>query len=440
MERSPAREIFSPEGWFWLDSADPRPGSLAGVVRAFAQHLLSSGCDRLLIGFDHTMGPDHVVDLAAGAARRLGLDVRVADRPCPLPALAHACSSYAAAGLYFCASQATPERAHGLRFLLPGGTATPPEVIQHIASMTARDASVAGTARSVPRFDPLGPYLAELGSLLDRSSLRRARLRILIDAAGGVVDRLLERLLAEDLEKVNTIYGTPLRHFYHRRALAIPSESLELAMQVSRGRWRAGLLLSGDGTGVGVVDEHGNWVPLDGLLATAGEFGLGGEGLRLVVEDGLAQEAAETNEDRGNSERIVRLRPLGRVSWGNRGPDGIATALRLVNWLAKGLQLSAASHAHEFAVVVEPRTEAAVRLERFAQQLSEDWPLGGVSRLARMNFAGTLWQVLCAWPQARVRLSAELSDAGTAILVRVRSEEREAGERTLRSVADALEM
>ncbi len=439
MERSAAREVFSPEGWFWLDSADPRPGSLVGVVRAFAHLLLSGGCNRLLIGFDHTMDPDHIVDLAAGAAQRLGLDVRVADRPCPLPALAHACSSHAAGGLYFCASQATPERSHGLRFLLPGGSTTPSEVIQQIASKATRDNPASGTGEPVPRFDPLGPYLTQLGGLLDRSSLRRTRLRILIDPAGGVVDRLLERLLAEDLEKVNTIYGTPLRHFYHRRPLAIPSESLELGMQVGRGRWHAGLLLSGDGTGVGVVDEHGDWVPLDGLLATAGEFGLG-EGLRLVAEDRLAQEVAEANEDRGNSGRVVRLRPPGRVSWGNTGPDGIAMGLRLVNWLAKGLQLSAAPHPHEFTVVIEPHTEAAVRLERFAQQLSEDWPLGGVSQLTRVSFAGTLWQVLCAWPQARVRLSAELSDAGTAILVRVRSEEREAGERTLRSVADALEM
>lgn len=430
---------FGPEGWF-IWSAEAETTHFAAVGRAYVRSLRETGCQDVILAWDHTRDWKHVVTLVAGAIAEEGAKAWAPDDACPLAALALACHRRDAAGIYLSSSAAVPDMV-GMRFLYPGGR---PAGEQEIRALTEHLQGPFRTPQPVtPRAEGVvSSYTHWLASLVRSELGSRLPLRLLIDACGGLADRIPERLLAEVLGRVQTIYGTPLRHFFHRVPLPLPAEALELGGQVERGKWDGGFLFSAHGTGLGIVNCEGRWYPLVAAVQRLCREAR----LRLSCLDPLDRAWVQyadpdlVAQNHRATEAEVILGERGRVKWLPLLPwwDAVASAILLIGRGGR--------------VLFDPDPESpweAVRIVSFApanappavavldKLKSGPWDNRCVGVRVE-NFLGEPRKIVLSWRADPCWASLDWLEGKGAILIRVLGREREIAPQRLRTLADLL--
>ncbi|NOZ57705.1 MAG: hypothetical protein GXO73_13060 [Calditrichaeota bacterium] len=213
------------------------------------------------------------------------------------------------------------------------------------------------TAGRVQKSDFPGELLDFYRRNLSARLLRSAQLQVLIDAGGGVGDRLLEEVLHGTVARVATIYGLPLSTFYNRPVLPGPSDLFELSLQVERGKWHVGLSLSGGADSLTVLDENGRCLDpgdlqlllLESVLQDASQTPvLLSEGVTWRAESVVRQRGAAATRVRngvwgvsaalvtGTGDERIGLGELGQVLTPDLPvPDATFAALRFLQGLAR---------------------------------------------------------------------------------------------------------
>jgi len=149
-----------------------------------------------------------------------------------------------------------------------------------------------GLRRRQIRYVDLAPaYVAFLRRLLDFPALRRAGLRIAVDAMHGAGDHWLARVLEGTRCRVDTLAAAPHPTFHGRRPEPIAEHLEELCRTVARGHFDVGLATDGDADRVGVVDGRGRFVTSQETMALLALHLLEDRGWR----GGLAKTVAGTN-------------------------------------------------------------------------------------------------------------------------------------------------
>jgi hypothetical protein len=431
---------FSPEGYFVLEAFADASEAIARVARGFAQVLAEMDCDAVVLAFDHTKDWSRFL-AAAGEALTAGKTRGIVlERPAALPVVAHGCRLSGAGALHFCSSPLA-SRCVGIRFLLPDGSPAPESVAEKI-QRAASDAPATSGGASLIRAEFLPSYMEWARKLVGASSLRKMHLRLLVDACGGLGDRVLEALLGAALDRLHTIYGLPLPNFFHRTPIPMPKEARELGAQVQRGRWSGGILLSGDASGLGLVDRNGDWVPLVAALRrVAEETGLVLECLDPLDSSWLRStpRQPEGTSSESDGSRVV-LGSRGRLRWPGLAPawDGL---------LSVGILLGqAGSRLFDPCPDVPFEAQEIIRSDRgplpSALEIAEDLEIGAAKldapTVRTSAYLGQTRGLYLSWNDRNAWASVEWGEGQEALLVRVLGSERGTAQRISTSLTSFL--
>lgn len=261
------------------------------VVQAIADYLKEETSNRqIIIGYDHRFLAENFAEAAAEVLVANGFTVLLPEKALPTPVTAYAIKLHGAAGaLMFTASHNPPEY-NGLKFIpAHAGPATPEitgKIEKRIAGQPAVKRKDLATARReglVRALDPKESYLNHLLTLIDGETLRRARLKVVIDPLYGAGIGYLERLLESVGCEVKVIHNW--RDPLFGGGLPDPSARglKELAEGVRAEGAHLGLALDGDADRFGVVDADGSYLTANQVLFLVLAHLVEGKGLRGPV-------------------------------------------------------------------------------------------------------------------------------------------------------------
>jgi phosphomannomutase len=332
-EQAPVDSIhFGTDGWRAIIGEDFNTRSAARVADAAARVFRRQGqaseqqspgdktpsLSTIIIGYDCRQDAGRYAALVATVVASHGFNVIVSDRYCPTPTLCWTVARRAdAAGGIMLTSSHNPAEYLGIKLRMADGGASPASFTDEVEAelacevpacfdealasfaaarngtpnepMSAPAASSDGSGGSFPlRFEDLmTPYLKSLATLVDRSVIEKAGLRVVVDPLFGAGRGYLAELLRQLGVEVTEVNGEqdPSFNGLHPEPI-LPWVRTGVA-KVAEGGYGACFVTDGDADRIGAIDDTGTYVSSHRVLA-------------LLI--------GHLVEDRGQTGRVVRTR------------------------------------------------------------------------------------------------------------------------------------
>jgi len=267
---------FGTSGWRGVMGEDFTFHNVRVVVQAVANYLLREDPSEpvsVIVGYDTRFLSERYAFEAAKVLARNRIKVFVSDRDAPSQALAYQIIKRGCqAGINFTASF-NPPRYNGLKLNVEAGSPALPEVtdavedevrrimptFSHVPGYFSRD--------QIPRINVQTDYLNFVRDKIDFKIIKEARLRIAADLLYGTSREYLDEILEENEIDVEEIHGYVDPYF----GGVVPScseENLsELKTLVTSRHCHLGIATDADGDRFGIIDEKGNFVHPNFILA-----------------------------------------------------------------------------------------------------------------------------------------------------------------------------
>lgn len=199
---------FGTDGWRALMETDFTFENLERVAQAFADHLNArKKGSRVAVGYDTRL---HSAEFAARVAEVLrgnGVEVVLASRPTPTPAVSYAVVSRKLdAGVAITASH-NPPGYNGFKIKMDFGGSADRMVTDDVESRMDQTPVRRETLPASAKQDLVEPFLRNLSSYLKIDVVRQAPYKLLVDSMHGTGDHFVEKLLAGGKIQVQTIRG-----------------------------------------------------------------------------------------------------------------------------------------------------------------------------------------------------------------------------------------
>ncbi|MHB9034588.1 MAG: NTP transferase domain-containing protein, partial [Anaerolineae bacterium] len=270
---------FGTGGWRAIISEGFTMHNVRRLSQALANQLIRQNCESqgVLIGYDHRFLSDNAACAAAEVMAGNGIRTILLHEAAPTPLITYATAlektSY---GLAFTASHNPPEW-NGLKVFKQDGSLL----------LDNESASIEAEANRLEPEDvvkielPLGlesgrityrdytnAYVDAVENFVDMAAIREAGLRLVVDPMYGVGEVTINYILAEARCRVTMIHGRrdPL---FGGRSPAPDLQALGLLVHTivdNEGTYDLGLAMDGDADRIAIVDEHGNFIPMNDLL------------------------------------------------------------------------------------------------------------------------------------------------------------------------------
>ncbi len=288
---------FGTDGWRAIIGDDFTFANVRVCAEALARDLSATGASGrgVVVGYDTRFGSDRFAAAVAEVLAAHDVHVWLCDRASPTPAISYNVVRLSAgAGVVITASH-NPASWNGFKVKSSQGGSSPPE---DVARLEKQIGTVLGDEADVPRvvldratsdgivepFDPNGPYLEQLGRLVDLGPILSADLLVVTDAMYGSGGGLMPRLFAGSAVRVVEING--------RANPAFPGIAQPEPVAANLGRLRSavpeigaavGLALDGDADRLGVVDEAGRYMTTLEVFSLLAHHLLGHRGIRAPI-------------------------------------------------------------------------------------------------------------------------------------------------------------
>lgn len=253
--------------------------AIADVVREQTSSSAASATPlRMVVGFDTRFLSDRYAREVASVLAANGIQVDLTQADTPTPAVSYAVVARGAAGGIMITASHNPPRYNGIKLKTAyGGSASPADCKRVEArllengearrtpqDMDFDDAVAAGLIR---RFDPRPGYLAHLAGLIDFDTIRRANLRIVVDAMYGAGRGYLANYLQQAGVEVLELRGemNPGFNGIHPEPIARYLQPLAAAMQGEP--WQLGLATDGDADRIGAMAPGGRFIDPHVIMA-----------------------------------------------------------------------------------------------------------------------------------------------------------------------------
>ncbi len=272
---------FGTDGWRGRIAADYTFSAVRRCAQGFAQYLQRmGGANRLVVvGHDKRFASE---DFAAAAAEVLaanGLHVLLTDGAAPTPTISYAVTANGALGAVNITASHNPYSDNGFKVRDHRGGAVDPEGLREIeAEIPGREAEIKRLALDdaleqglVRYFDPAQAYVEQITRLIDIEPIRRAGLKVVVDAMWGNGAGWFSRLLSGGATQVVEIHDrrNPIFPEMARPEPIPPNVDAGLRRTTEEGA-QALIVTDGDADRFGLGDEAGNFVDqlrVFGLLA-----------------------------------------------------------------------------------------------------------------------------------------------------------------------------
>lgn len=268
---------FGTGGWRAVVSEGFTMHNVRRLSQALANKIIRDKLEErgVLIGYDRRFLSDRAAEVSAEVFAGNNVPVTLVSEDVPTPLINFATHLKSAAfGLAFTASHNPPEY-NGLKVFHTDGSlllTEETEAIEEEANGLAQDDIVkleldlAIEAGIVQREDFTQRYVDSVEAQVDMNAIRKAGLRIIFDPMYGVGELAMNMVLTEARCRVRVIHERrdPL---FGGRSPAPSMDALHLlSTYVRDGDYDLGLATDGDADRVAVIDERGEYVPMNALL------------------------------------------------------------------------------------------------------------------------------------------------------------------------------
>ena len=266
-----SEKLFGTDGVRGVANVHPMTAEVAMQLGRALAHLIRNGKHRhrVVIGKDTRLSGYMLETALAAGITSMGVDVALVG-PLPTPAIANLTTSMRAdAGAVISASH-NPYQDNGIKFFWRDGFKLPDETESQIEALIANNAihHLRPTATKVGRAfrldDARGRYIVFLKNTFPRE-LTLEGLTIAVDCANGAAYRVAPEVLEELGARVVKLGVSPDGKNINHHCGALHPEGL--AKAVLRHGADLGIALDGDADRLIVVDEHGQVVNGDAIMA-----------------------------------------------------------------------------------------------------------------------------------------------------------------------------
>ncbi len=273
--------VFGTDGWRGRIADSYTYASVRRCAQGFAEFLMETqGKDRpVIVGYDRRFASEHFAAAASEVLAGNGLSVQLTDGDTPTPAISFSVIDQRACGAVNITASHNPPDDNGFKVRDHRGGAIDPQGLQRIEALIPPSddgipqvpLETALASGLVKRFDPAPAYTRQLEKLVSLDTIRRAGLKVVVDAMWGNGGGWFPRLLAGGSTQVIEIHGQRNPAFPEMtRPEPIPpnvDRGLEATVQN-----HADVLIvtDGDADRLGAGDEHGRFIDqlrMFGLLA-----------------------------------------------------------------------------------------------------------------------------------------------------------------------------
>ncbi|MBI5246111.1 MAG: phosphoglucomutase/phosphomannomutase family protein [Elusimicrobia bacterium] len=274
----------------------PEVGYNSDEYRQFLAGTAPSRVPTVIVGYDTRFQSEDFAHEVAAVLANDGIRTLLSAADLPTPAVAWAVLANKAVGGAMITASHNPAQYNGFKWLpYWGGSASPAvtndlerriELLGDHAIKTMTDERSAKEAWT-ETVDFRKSYFDQLESLLDVKAIKKAKLKVAVDAMHGSARLYLRSFLEERL-------GVTVVSSHEDRDVLLggispeptPTSCAVLAEQVKKGRFALGLATDGDGDRFGIIDAGGVWIQPNEVIALAYEH--------LVVNRGLKGKAARS--------------------------------------------------------------------------------------------------------------------------------------------------
>ncbi len=239
--------------------------------RAIGIHLKESGYHKVIIGKDTRISGDMLESALAAGVSSTGMDVMLAG-VIPTPGVAYLCSSLkdAGAGIVISASH-NPYQDNGIKIFNHGGKKLTDEQEDWIEDYILNNQTV--PHGNVGQISVISDSLKQYSDfLLDGFSFKKydKKLKLIIDCSNGAASQIVHRVFNDTLFDAQFIYDSPDGKNINDGCGS--QHTQELQRLVIKENADIGLAFDGDADRLIAVDENGNQVTGDGILAVCAKF------------------------------------------------------------------------------------------------------------------------------------------------------------------------
>jgi alpha-D-glucose phosphate-specific phosphoglucomutase len=271
---------FGTDGWRAVISDEFTFANVRLVAQAIAEVLLENAASnppthgsqpRTVVGFDTRFLSDRYARAVAEVLAANGLCVSLAKADAPTPVVSFAIPALGAVGGVMITASHNPPRYNGIKLKSAfGGSATVGDTKRVEAKL--EEALAAGRQPKqvdldeaierglVDRFDPFPAYAEHVERLIDFDTIRRARLRVAVDAMYGAGRFYLKRLLETAGCEVTEIRGEMNPGFNGIHPEPIAKHLAPLMELTAEGHYDLGLATDGDADRIGAVGPTGRFI------------------------------------------------------------------------------------------------------------------------------------------------------------------------------------
>lgn len=222
----------------------------------------------LLIGYDTRFLADKFAARAALALMGMGIPVKLSQRDVPTPAIAWAAQLEPTAGaLQFTASHNPPEYC-GVKYIPHfAGPATNEITSRIVGYLQALPEDFEAPPADIPMFDPMPPYLESLEKKVDLKRIGASGLKVCYDANFSTSRDYLDAVLKQTGVNLKVLRNWRDPLFDGGMPEPKPEYLKELIKTVVDEKFDVGVSTDGDADRFGVIDEQGNYLSPNQLLA-----------------------------------------------------------------------------------------------------------------------------------------------------------------------------
>jgi len=268
---------FGTGGWRAIIGEGFTLHNVRRLSQALANEITRQGGERrgVVIGYDRRFLSRQAAEASAEVFGGNDIQTVLLNEDAPTPLITYATAARSAAyGLVFTASHNPPEW-NGLKVFRSDGALLLDEETRQIEAetnaLTPRDViklelDIALESGIVRRGDFTNEYVDAVESLIDLQTIRNAALKVIVDPMYGVGQLTLGTVLTEARCRVTFIHE---RHnpLFGGRSPAPNAEALRLLSSTMRDEsYDLGLAMDGDADRIAIVDELGEYIPINDVL------------------------------------------------------------------------------------------------------------------------------------------------------------------------------
>lgn len=251
---------FGTDGWRAIIGEDYTFKNLEILAQAVADYL---GCQKkVAIGYDTRFLSDRFAETAANVFKNNGIEVILANRPIPTPALSFTVKKRKLdLGIMITASH-NPAEYNGFKIKLPSGGAAGPDVTSRIETLLGKTpVKPAGAfAGGITKGDLTIDYLRFIRAYIDLKKIKTGRFKVLVDAMYGSGNSFIAQILKGSKIRLEFMRNSINPSFGGSRPEPVEENLEDLKMRVKKEKFDLGIALDGDADRIAAVAPGGIFI------------------------------------------------------------------------------------------------------------------------------------------------------------------------------------